>query len=160
LGLTGHQVELMSSDPNCLGRFSRFVRCVHQTPASGVDPNGYLDAILDVVARRHIDALIPVHEQAYLFAAARSRLPTGLGLALADFTAFEEVQSKATFSALLAKLDVPQPATDLVRSSAEFAAKRAYPFLVKTAFSTASAGVWRVDDTRDRDALCLRLEDC
>jgi len=55
---------------------------------------------------------------------------------------------------------VPQPTTELVHSSAEFASERPYPFLVKTAFSTASAGAWRVDDVRDRDALRRKLEDC
>ncbi len=35
-GLAGHQVELVSSNPICLGRFSRFVNCVHPSrrPAS------------------------------------------------------------------------------------------------------------------------------
>ena len=46
LGLGGHRVELVSSNPLCLGRFSRFVRRVHQAPASGADPDGYLAAVL------------------------------------------------------------------------------------------------------------------
>src|SRR5207302_5216435 len=95
LGLAGHRVELMSSDPLCLGRFSRFVGRVHRAPASGADPDGYLAAVMEVVKTSTIDALIPVHEQAYLFAAARKKLPPGLGIALADFDAFEQVQSKA-----------------------------------------------------------------
>jgi hypothetical protein len=56
-----------------------------------------------------IEALIPVHEQACLFSAVRHRMPSSLGAALADFAAFEEVQSKAAFSALLERLGVPQP---------------------------------------------------
>ena len=70
LGLAGHRVDLVSSDPMCLARFSRFVSHVHPVPACGGDPDGYLAAVLDVVARRSIDVLMPVHEQAYLFAAA------------------------------------------------------------------------------------------
>src|SRR5262245_29298566 len=89
LGLAGHRVELVSSDPMCLGRFSRFVRRTHRAPASGADPDGYLARILDIIKARGIDVLVPVHEQAYLFAAARQRLPPGLGIALADFSAFE-----------------------------------------------------------------------
>ena len=111
LGLAGHQVELMSSAPLCLGRFSRFVSRVHRSPASGTDADGYLAAVLEVVRTRLIDALLPVHEQAYLLAAARKRLPADLGIALAAFTAFEQVQSKASLAELLARLDVPQPAT-------------------------------------------------
>ena len=158
LGLAGHRVELVSSDPICLGRFSRFVSRMHQAPASGADPDGYLAAVMDVVKSRRIDVLLPVHEQAYLFAAARKQLPSGLGIALADFEAFEQVQSKAGLADLLMRLKVPQPKTDIVRSADEFAAERPYPFFVKAAFGTASVGVWRVGDAHRRDAVLLQLE--
>ena len=158
LGLAGHRVELMSSDPLCLGRFSRFVGRVHRSPASGADPDGYLAAVMDVVKSRSIDVLLPVHEQAYLFAAARKKLPTGLGVALADFEAFEEVQSKASLAAFLSRLDVAQPATEVVRSPDEFERPRPYPFFVKAAFGTASTGVWRISDKRQRDALLQTFE--
>ena len=146
LGLAGHRVELVSAEPLCLGRFSRFVSRVHPAPASGADPDGYLATVLDVVRNGAIDALLPVHEQAYLFAAARRRLPAGLGIALADFASFEQVQSKAGLADLLTRLQVPQPATSLVRSAEEFAQTRPYPYFVKAAFGTASAGVWRIGD--------------
>jgi predicted ATP-grasp superfamily ATP-dependent carboligase len=158
-GLAGHRVDLVSSNPICLGRFSRFVNRVHRVPASGVDPDGYLAAVIEIVKTDSIDALIPVHEQAYLFAAARERLPARLGIALADFEAFEQVQSKASFAALLTRLKVTQPETDIIRSADEFVAERPIPFFVKAAFGTASAGVWRVGDLRQRDALLLQLEE-
>ena len=75
-----------------------------------------------------------------------------------DFEAFEQVQSKATLAELLARLDVPQPQTELVHSANEFAADRPYPFFVKAAFGTASTGVWRVRDERQRDAVLAQLE--
>jgi predicted ATP-grasp superfamily ATP-dependent carboligase len=158
LGLAGHRVELVSSNPICLGRFSRFVGRVHRAPASGADPDGYLAAVLEVIRRNNIDALLPVHEQAYLFAAARRRLPEGLGVALADFETFEQVQSKASFAALLTRLQVPQPKTEIIGSADQFAAERPFPFFVKAAFGTASAGVWRVGDAHQRDALLLQLQ--
>jgi predicted ATP-grasp superfamily ATP-dependent carboligase len=158
LGLAGHRVELVSSNPICLGRFSCFVSRVHRAPASGADPDGYLAAVLEVVQRDNIDALLPVHEQAYLFAAARRQLPAGLGFALADFETFEQVQSKAGFAALLTQLKIPQPKTEIIGSADEFAAERPFPFFVKAAFGTASAGVWRVGDARQRDALLLQLQ--
>src|SRR5258706_5654275 len=158
LGLAGHRVELVSSNLTCLGRFSRFVRRVHRAPASGADPDGYLAAVIEVVKAENIDALIPVHEQAYLFAAARRRLPDGLGIALADFEAFEQVQSKASLAALLTQLNVTQPATEVVRSADEFPAERPYPFFVQAAFGTASASAWRVGDAGQRDVLLVELE--
>ena len=158
LGLAGHRVDIMSPDPLCLGRFSRYVDRLHRSPASGVDPDGYLAAVLEVAKQRAIDVLLPVHEQAYLFAAGRKRLPDGLGIAVADFAVFEQVQSKASLAELLARLEVPQPPTAVVRTAEEFAASRPFPFFVKAAFGTASSGVWRVGDERERDALLVQLE--
>jgi len=158
LGLAGHRVELVSAQSLCLGRFSRFVTRVHPVPASGADPDGYLAMVLEIVKNRSIDALLPVQEQAYLFAAARHKLPADLGIALSDFAGFEQVQSKAGLAELLARLQVPQPATSLVRSVEEFAQPRPYPYFVKAAFGTASTGVWRIGDEAARDALLTRLE--
>ena len=157
LGLAGHRVELVSAETLCLGRFSRFVSRVHRAPASGADPDGYLATVLETVRNGSIDALLPVHEQAYLFAAARHKLPADLGIALSDFASFEQVQSKAGLAELLARLQVPQPTTTLVRSAEEFARPRPYPYFVKAAFGTASTGVWRIGDEAARDALSTRL---
>jgi predicted ATP-grasp superfamily ATP-dependent carboligase len=159
-GLAGHRVDVVTSEPFCLGRFSRFVRRVHRAPPSGADPGGYLAAVLGIVAQQRIDALIPVHEQAYLFAAARHWMPASLAVALADFAAFEQVQSKAAFSALLDRLDVPQPTTAIIRSADDLRAERAYPFFLKAVFGTASVEVWRIDDREQLDALLPRLEAC
>ncbi len=158
LGLSGRCVELVSSDPACLARFSRFVTRVHPAPPSGRDPDGYLAAVLDVAERRSIDVLLPTHEQAYLFAAARARLPDTVGVALAEFSAFEQVQSKVALTRLLARLSVPQPATKIVHSADQLAAGRDYPCFVKTAFGTASAAVWRVDDDAGNLALAQALD--
>jgi biotin carboxylase len=158
LGLAGQSVELVASSRFCLGRFSRFVRHVHCVPPPGADPHGYLSAVLDVVARRRIDVLLPTHEQAYLFAAARHLLPRDLGVALPDFESIEQVQSKGAFSALLARLDAPQPETRIIRSAREFVAERTYPYFVKRTFGTASTGVWRVEDETGRDRLLQELE--
>jgi predicted ATP-grasp superfamily ATP-dependent carboligase len=158
LGLAGHRVELVSAQRLCLGRFSRFVDRVHPAPASGADPDGYLAAVLKTIEDGTIEVLLPVHEQAYLLAAARHRLPAELGIALADFASFEQVQSKARFSELLTRLQVPQPTTALVRSADEFAQPRPHPYFVKAAFGTASVGVWRIGDDAARDALLAQLD--
>jgi glutathione synthase/RimK-type ligase-like ATP-grasp enzyme len=68
------------------------------------------------------------------------------------------VQSKASLAVLLERLNVPQPATEIVRSADELANKRQFPFFAKAAFGTASAGVWRVNDTQQRDALLHKFQ--
>src|SRR5215468_7963017 len=75
LGAAGVQVEAMSSDRFALCRWSRWARRLHHCPAPGTDPAGYLQAVSAVLAEGGFDALLPTHEQAWLFAVARDRLP-------------------------------------------------------------------------------------
>ena len=75
LGLSGRVADVCSPARWCLGRFSKRVRQVHITPAVGVDPSAYLTAVAELCAQARYDVLVPVHEQAYLFAAVRNRRP-------------------------------------------------------------------------------------
>ena len=52
LGLAGRSVELLTSEPRCLGRFSQFVTAVHRVPPAGFDPSGYLEVPLKVIRDR------------------------------------------------------------------------------------------------------------
>jgi hypothetical protein len=63
------------------------------------------------------------------------------------------VQSKPALAALLTRIDIPQSATEIIHSTRDFAAERPFPYFVKTPFGTASAGVWRIDTSTQRDAL-------
>lgn len=153
LGMAGHHLELVSNDPRCMSAFSRFVKRVHIVPAPGLDPDGYLEIVLRIARERRIDVLLPVNEQAYLFSAARRRLPPDLAVAVADFAAFERVQSKAALSVLLDEVAVPQPATRILHGPEELPADQSFPFFAKAAYGTASSGVWRVADRPAWEAL-------
>src|SRR5437763_5436276 len=93
LGRAGIRVEAMSSDPFALCRWSRWVRALHRCPPAASDPAGYLAAVAGVLARGRFDALLATHEQAWLFAAARDRLPAAAPVAVAPAASFARVQS-------------------------------------------------------------------
>lgn len=63
LGLAGYHVEICDPDPHCIARFSRFVRQFHRCPGLGVDPQGYVAFVAELVAARRFDVLLPIHEQ-------------------------------------------------------------------------------------------------
>jgi len=52
LARAGHRVEALSPRGMCLSRMTRNVRRVHEVPPVGRDPHRWLDAALDVAARR------------------------------------------------------------------------------------------------------------
>jgi len=149
LGLSGHLVEVCDPSPWCLARFSRFVRKFHHCPGLRDDPAGYLAFVEKLLAARHFDVLLPIHEQGFLFARVRERLLDRAGLALPSFDNYRTAHSKAGFSRLLDRLGLPQPATRIVTSARELRDAIAFPCVVKTSVGTASRGVWFVRDDAD-----------
>src|ERR1700692_4550763 len=132
LGLSGYLVEVCDPSPFCLARFSRFVRKFHHCPGLRYDPAGFLAFVEKLLATRHFDVLLPIHEQGFLFARVQQRLADRVGLALPVFESYRAVHSKAGFSRLLDELGLPQPATRILRSESELRATIKFPYVVKT----------------------------
>jgi hypothetical protein len=158
LARAGHRVEALSPAGLCLCRMTRHVRRVHDVPALGRDPFGWLEAALDVAERRGADVLLPVQEQVAVMALARDRIAdTGLATAVPSFAALAQVQDKVSAFRTLARAGVPQPpaavaasVTEIVAAGAELAGagqagagQAGWPLFVKMPIGTASAGVRR-----------------
>lgn len=152
LGLSGHHVEICDPGRFCLARFSRFVAKFHHCPGLRDDPFGFLEFIETLLATRHFDVLLPIHEQGLLFARVQQRLTGRVGLALPSFQSYRTAHSKAGFSRLLAQMGLPQPRTLLVKSARELSNAVRFPGVVKTSIGTASRGVWFVHDAGDLEA--------
>ena len=144
LGINGHHIEICDPDAYCLGRFSRFVRKFHLCPRLRHNPAEYLSFVLDLIAQRHFDVLLPIHEQGLLFAKARERLEPRVAVALPSFESYRQVLSKAGFSRLLAELALPQPDMRLLATPGELQGINRFPCVIKTSIGTASRGTWIV----------------
>jgi hypothetical protein len=149
LGLAGHHVEVCDPSPWCLARYSRFVRKFHRCPGLRTDPAGFLAFVEQLLSVGHFDALLPTHEQGFLFARVRERLEGHAGLALPVFESYRTAHSKAGFSRLLDQLGLPQPPTKIVTSAREVRDAIRIPSVVKTSVGTASRGIWFVRGARD-----------
>jgi predicted ATP-grasp superfamily ATP-dependent carboligase len=161
LGPLGYTLDILDPNPLCLGRFSRYVHKVYPCPVSGADPVGYLQCVIRLLEQNHYDVLFPANEQAYLFAWAKERLAPRVGLAVADFSAFQRLQTKPAFMQLLDELDLPHPPARIARTWAEIAAGAAaftLPCYAKTSYGTASTGVWRIAGAGDLAALKVQLD--
>jgi len=144
LGRSGHHVEICDPDPHCIARFSRFVRKFHRCPGMGVDPQGYVAFMRELVATRRFDVLLPIHEQGLALAKVREALTPHVAIALPAFAAYQQALSKAGFSRLLSELGIPQPRTQLIGTPGQALARDDFPLALKSAIGTASRGVWIV----------------
>ena len=158
LGLKGHIIDVCDPNPVCLGRFSRFVTKLHRSPRSGDKPLAYLNFVLGLLRRERCDVLLPIHEQILLFTRVRDQLPAHIGIALPTFDSLLTFMSKSSFIRLLKRLNLPHPHTRIIQRRREFDELRQFPYYVKTAFGTASSGVWRVENTHDYERVIATLE--
>jgi hypothetical protein len=143
LGRRGVRADLLSSGPLTIGRFSRWRRRLVPAPAPGSDPLGYLAVVAGLCRSGRYEAVLPTHEQAWLFAAGRHLLPADAPIAVAPFDAFGRVQGKAEFAALLDGLEVPQPRWWLAADRPETVP---FPHWVKASYGTAGRAVRLVHD--------------
>jgi predicted ATP-grasp superfamily ATP-dependent carboligase len=157
LGLSGHIVEVCDPSRFCLARFSRFVRKFHHCPGLRDDPAGFLRFVEQLLAARHFDVLLPIHEQGFLFARVQGRLADRVGLALPSYASYRTAHGKAGFSRLLDQLGLPQPATRIVASEAELRTAKRFPCVLKTSVGTASRGVWFVRGEADLEGALREL---
>ena len=88
-----------------------------------------------LLAKEQYDVLLPTHEQVYLLSRFRDAFAPQVGVALPEFAAVERLQNKAEFSRLLTEMDLPQPATTVVRTPDELARAAAVSVLLE-------AGPW------------------
>ena len=144
LGIAGHRVGVCDPNPLCLGRFSRFVTHYYRCPAVGVDPWAYLDFVVAHLRTDGWEVLFPTHEQAFLFSRERSRIPSGVALALADFASFLQVQGKVGLVKTLTRLSIPQPRSRIITTLEQLEKDNLFPFYLKADYATASTAVWRI----------------
>ena len=96
------------------------------------------------MASGRFDALLPTHEQAWLFAVGRDLLPDA-AMAVADAQAFDQVASKVAFARTCDAAGLGQPPWHPVRDVPDLDVL-GFPVWVKASFSTAGRGVRRVSD--------------
>jgi hypothetical protein len=149
LGMAGYRVGVCDSNSICLGRFSRFVTHFYRCPAVGDNPRAYLDFVIAIAAGGEWDVLFPTHEQAFLFARERARIPPAIALAVADFRSFLQVQGKAALVKTLSRFSLPQPAAHVIRTRKELESESRYPFYLKANYTTASKAVWRIHNVEE-----------
>jgi predicted ATP-grasp superfamily ATP-dependent carboligase len=157
LGPLGYTIDVCDPNPFCLSRCSRFLRRFYRSPALGANPVAYLRFILGRLKKGRYDVLLPVHEQAFLFARMQHTLASQVGIAVPAFDSLALLQSKGTFARVFTDLGMPQPATRLIRHRAELEAESAFPYYVKQPYGTAGQGVWRVENAEQRSTAIKEL---
>lgn len=138
----GYQVDILTSTRFPLTRFS----CWRGKMISIVNPNKqplhYLQKLRVIQDREHYAAILPTHEECWLFAAAGEKYLADLPIVVAPYAEFEKVQSKINFAFLLDQLGIRQPKWQLSSKGLEL--EIALPFWLKSEYGTAGQAVKKI----------------
>ncbi len=144
LGELGHEVELLSSTPLCLARFTRRTTRVHRVPPYGAAPLAWLEAAAGIARRRRIDVLFPTQEQVAVLSALERRVP--VRTIVPPFAALVRVQDKRAAARALAEAGLRQPGGIVATRDRDLEGFDAFPAFVKAPVGTASGAVRRARD--------------
>jgi len=139
LGRRGHEVELLTSNPICLTRFTRYVRKVHEVPQFGGAPLAWFEAATAIARERSVDVLLPTQEQVAVLSAMRAMLE--VATIVPAFESLHRMQDKISAYRTLQAYGMPQPAAVIVNNTRDLSCVERFPVFVKRPISTASAGV-------------------
>ena len=111
LGRRGAVITVADSLRFSAGKASRFASRRLRVPMLGIDPQGYLEAILAELERQEYDLLLPTFEESLLFSEYESEIRQRTRLFLPSFSAMRSLHHKPSLHALCKSLDLPTPPT-------------------------------------------------
>ena len=142
LGKDGHEVIIAGDCHPSLASVSRYCSGFEPCPHPGLNPEGFITALVEIACRRQIDLLLPMTEITTLLATEhRGLLPDGCNLPFPDALTVSVASDKARIVRLAEELGVPTPKTFIVASADEgMAAGLPFPVVVKPARSRVRIG--------------------
>jgi len=150
LNRRGVAIDVDAVRPGSIGSRSRHVEAAFLSPDPAVDPDGFVDALLDRLSDGAYDAVIPTRDDTTMVVVKnKDRLAaTGTTVGVEDWERFRLVVDKGKTFEMAADLSVPTPTTRAPESVAEAEAVAddfSYPVVVKS----RSKHVWVDGDRLD-----------
>lgn len=142
LGRAGHRVVVCSSRRRSLAGASRFAAEEARVPDPLSAPAEYVDAVVELTSRWHVDVLLPISEESLLaLLPAAARMPA-VRIPFPPLDVFRSAADKAHVTALAASLGIAVPDQVVVHTRDEVprllgSTSLSFPLVVKPARSVA-----------------------
>lgn len=155
LALRGVEVHVGDNSPFAMSRFSRFAKSFTRLPDFFVEPDAYIDALINAMNRTGCKVLMPCFEDVELIIRHRNRLPVDVYVALPDVEDWVIAEDKLDYISRVAAAGCPVPKTYEIGSKEaliKLANEISFPVLVKVRMGNGSRGVEIVQRPRDLEA--------
>jgi len=139
----GVDVDILSSSGFAITAFSKWKRRIIRVANVNREPENYLSTVSKLIKSGEYAALIPTHEQAWLFAEEKATLPKGNRIPVAAREAFVRVQGKIAFAKLADEIGIPQPRWERLRPGVSLGLQ--FPCWLKADYGTAGRSVYKLN---------------
>ncbi|MHA6534784.1 ATP-grasp domain-containing protein [Paenibacillus sp. BAC0078] len=155
----GYIVDVLSSSKFPISAFSIWRHKVISTINLNEEPKKYLSQVSDLAGSQEYLAILPTHEEAWLFAEGENHLPADMPVAVASSESFQNVQGKVAFAELADELQISQPCWLLINKGESI--DLPFPYWIKSDFGTAGRSVYKVHNSSEKEEIlsCLCSSD-
>lgn len=143
LGRRGVKVHVGDSSPLAMSRFSRYAASFSRLPDFFVEPERYIDCLLEALKKTGAEVLLACHEDVGLVSRYRERFPSHIRMAVPSWESYQAAEDKLRLMEIASQYGCPVPRTyaaaegELEKLSKELA----FPVVLKTRIGNSAKGV-------------------
>jgi predicted ATP-grasp superfamily ATP-dependent carboligase/ribosomal protein S18 acetylase RimI-like enzyme len=143
LGRRGVKVHVGDASPLAMSRFSRYAASFSRLPDFFVEPERYIDCLLEALKKTGAEILLASHEDVGLVSRYRERFPEHIRMAVPAWESYQAAEDKLRLMEIASQYGCPVPRTyaaaegELEKLSKELA----FPVVLKTRIGNSAKGV-------------------
>jgi predicted ATP-grasp superfamily ATP-dependent carboligase/ribosomal protein S18 acetylase RimI-like enzyme len=144
LGQKALQVHVGDASPLAMSRFSRYAKSFTRLPDFFLEPDRYIDALLEALKKTGSQVLLPCHEDVGLISRCRDRFPGHIRMAVPNWEAYRVAEDKLKLMEFVRQCNEMAPQVQFVQNQQhldELAAHLAFPAVLKTRIGNSAKGV-------------------
>ena len=157
----GHRVFIAESIPVYLCRYSTCVQKTYTVPSPRIEPDAFIDALLDIMQLEQIDLLIPTCEEIFYIAQSLARLQASCTVFTTPIEQMRRLHSKWDFIQRARSYGLTVPETHLFTTLCElkrYLATLEHPVVLKPVFSRFATKVLMLDSIKQAQAITISEE--
>lgn len=154
----GHEIFVIDSLKRPLASYSNAVKKSYHAPSPRYNPEGYVDALKDIVVKEKIDLLIPIYEEIACLSKALKTFPKSCKVFCPPFEVYEKLQHKWLFQETLKSLRMPALKTYLLKTPECFGRHDLSEYVLKPCHSRASQFVRKISSSSPPPKIAIEPE--
>lgn len=152
LARRGIKVHVGDASPLAMSRFSRYAASFTRLPDFFIDPDPYIDALIEALKKTGSQILLPCHEDVGLISRYRNRFPEHIRMAIPDWETYQIAEDKLQLMELASRCGCPAPQIHPIRTEEELetlANELTFPIVLKTRIGNSAKGVAIAGNVRE-----------